>query len=136
MQGQRQGDLRNRDESSQEEALPLQTLQHLPSGRICSLTVQLSSGQVSTTFTIRPFWKERINAGNDEAEQVANSIKMPVESGESAPSFSLDIENLLLLCTLVVSCFLNLHQSFFSSLSEFPVFLQFLANPHVLQASP
>lgn len=47
------------------EDLPLQTLQHLPSGKICSLTVQLSSGQVSVTFTIRPLWMDRAEAGND-----------------------------------------------------------------------
>lgn len=38
-----------------EEDIPLQTLQHLPSGSICSPMVQLSSGQVSVTFTMRPF---------------------------------------------------------------------------------
>lgn len=35
--------------------IPWQTLQHLPSLNTCSLTEQLSSGQVSVTFTIRPF---------------------------------------------------------------------------------
>lgn len=42
--------------------VPLQTLQHRPSGNICSARVQLSSGHVSVTFNIRPFWKDRTEA--------------------------------------------------------------------------
>lgn len=42
--------------------VPLQTLQHRPSGNICSPRVQFSSGHVSVIFNIRPFWKDRMEA--------------------------------------------------------------------------
>lgn len=38
--------------------LPLQTLQHWPSGRIWSFSEQFNGGQVSVTFTKTPFWKK------------------------------------------------------------------------------
>lgn len=63
----------------QSEDIPLQTLQHLPSGKICSLRVQLSSGQVSVTFTIRPFWKGRMKSENDAASRY--SINIAVTNG-------------------------------------------------------
>lgn len=56
---QRKKDSCNWEECSKKGDIPLQTLQHLPSGKICSVKVQLSSGQVSVTFTIRPFWKDK-----------------------------------------------------------------------------
>lgn len=60
-------------ECSRKEDVPLQTLQHLPSGNICSATVQLSSGQVSVTFTIRPFWKDRTGQRPNIAMSVLGS---------------------------------------------------------------
>lgn len=55
--------------------VPLQTLQHLPSGKICSLRVQFRSGQVSVTFTIRPFWKDRTQARHRDFRDGVRCVK-------------------------------------------------------------
>lgn len=66
--------------------VPLQTLQHRPSGNICSPRVQLSSGHVSVIFNIRPFWKDRTEA--EHSGKHLNGIIMLIYSGRLAQLFS------------------------------------------------
>lgn len=74
--------------------VPLQTLQHRPSGSICSARVQLSSGHVSVTFNIRPFWKDRTEAWNSDSStntlSCQSSFSFPelVYSGSLTPLLS------------------------------------------------
>lgn len=66
--------------------VPLQTLQHRPSGNIWSPRVQLSSGHVSVIFNIRPFWKDRTEA--ERSGKHLNGIIMLIYSGRLAQLFS------------------------------------------------
>lgn len=98
--------------------VPLQTLQHLPSGKICSLRVQFRSGQVSVTFTIRPFWKDRTQARHRDFRDGVRCVK-GYALRENQFSTSYTIWSLIIFKTATShpqDCFFN---QFFSYQSHF-----------------